>query len=74
MTDPFISSWPDYSLRRTVESAEAEIVDRSQGLYRLTFCDLTNRKHHIQLPASVLQSVVESGASVLGLSVSPQVS
>lgn len=74
MPDPLISSWPDPSLRRTVESAEAEVVDRIQGLYRLTFYDSTDRRLHIQLPQDVLQTAVESGAAALGLSVSPQVS
>lgn len=70
MPDPLISSWPDPSLRRTVESAEVAVVDRAQALYRLTFYDSANKRHHIQLPDAVLKSVVESGAAALGLSIS----
>jgi len=72
MPDPLISSWPDPSLRRTVENAEVEATDTSQGLYRLTFYDSTDRRLHIQLPQDVLQTVVESGAAALGLSVSSE--
>ena len=72
MPDPLISSWPDPSLRRTVENAEVEVTDTSQGLYRLTFYDSTDRRLHIQLPQDVLQTVVESGVAALGLSVSSE--
>ncbi len=70
MHDPMISSWPEPTHRRLVVRAEAE--DVGQGVYRLAFQDSAGKQHFIPLPSEVLQSIVESGAAVLGLSLSRQ--
>ena len=72
MHDPKFSSWPDPSLKRTVVRAEVEVADTIQGLYKLTIHDSAEKQHSVQLPSEVLHSVVESGAAVLGLSLSRQ--
>ena len=62
--DPTISQWPEPSHHRSVVKATTEPVGR--GLYRIVFQDSADKQMVIQLPREALQSVVNSGAEILG--------
>jgi len=64
MDDPAISVWPEPTRHRSVVKAKTEPVGR--GLYRIVFQDSADKQMFIQLPREALQSVIDSGAEILG--------
>jgi hypothetical protein len=64
MTDPVISNWPVIVGRRVV-GAEAQQVERGQGLYRIEFLDSAGRKLFVQLPERALRSLADSAGQLL---------
>ncbi len=64
MDDPTIRVWPEPTRRRLVVKAKTE--DMGQGVYRIAFHDSADKQMFIQLPREALQSVIDSGAEILG--------
>ena len=63
MVDRLLSIWPMDKTRRVIK-AEAQVVDAHPGLYRIAFMDSAGKQLAVQVPRSVLQTIVESASAL----------
>lgn len=65
MADPILSRWPLNNTRYVIE-AQAQLVDPTQGLYRIVFLDSSRRQLSVQIPRSALESFADTINELLG--------
>lgn len=70
MNDPLFDHWPRFP-GRSVQNAEAQVVDEYQKIYRIEFLDSANKKLTVQLPDTALWTLAQTAAARLGLELRP---